>query len=81
MSCSGSIFRYSFHSVTISTASEFKKGYRVRLKTVSIGNIKERNVEALIIEGDHPGPILLGMTFLGRLDINHRGSAMTLLQK
>lgn len=66
---------------SVSTASEFKKAYRVRLKTVSIGNIRERNVEALIIEGNHPGPILLGMTFLGRLNIDYRGSAMTLLQK
>ena len=65
----------------VSTASEFKKAYSVALKTVTIGNITENNVEALIIEGNHPGPILLGMTFLGRLEIENRGSAMTLLQK
>ncbi len=65
----------------ISTASEFKKGYSVQLKTVTVGDITEKNVEALIIEGGHPGPILLGMSFLSRLDINHRGTAMTLLQK
>ena len=68
-------------TANISTASEFKQGYSVQLKTVTVGDITEKNVEALIIEGGHPGPILLGMSFLSRLDINHRGTAMTLMQK
>ncbi len=65
----------------VSTASGFENAYRVRLKSVSVGNITETNVEALIIDGNHPGPVLLGMTFLGRLNIDHGGNAMTLLQK
>ena len=65
----------------ISTASGFENGWRVRLKTVTVGNITERNVEALVIDGNHPGPILLGMSFLGRLNVEHEGSAMTLRQK
>lgn len=64
----------------VSTASGFAKGYRVRLKTVRVGKITETNVEAFVIEGNHPGPILLGMTFLGRLSIEHSGNAMTLTQ-
>ena len=66
---------------SVSTASGFEKAYRVRLKAVSVGKITETNVEALIIDGNHPGPILLGMTFLGRLSVEHSGNAMTLLQK
>ncbi len=65
----------------ISTASGFEKGYRIRLKSVTVGDITERNVEALVIDGNHPGPILLGMTFLSRLNVQHSGNAMTLLQK
>lgn len=65
----------------VSTASGFEKAYRVRLKSVTVGNITEKNVEALVIDGNHPGPILLGMSFLGRLDIENSGNAMTLLQK
>ena len=65
----------------VSTASGYEKAYRVRLKSVTVGNITETNVEALVIDGDHPGPILLGMTFLGRLGVEHSGNAMTLLQK
>ena len=65
----------------VSTASGYADAYQIRLKSVSVGGITERNVEAYVIDGDHPGPILLGMTFLGRLSIEHSGNAMTLLQK
>ncbi len=65
----------------VSTASGFVNAFRIRLKSVSVGGITETNVEALIIDGDHPGPILLGMTFLGRLSVEHSGNAMTLMQK
>jgi len=67
--------------MSVSTASGFADAYRVRLKSVSVGKITETNVEAFVIDGDHPGPILLGMTFLGRLSVEHSGNAMTLLQK
>lgn len=66
---------------SVSTASGFVDAYRVRLKSVSVGRITETNVEAFVIDGNHPGPILLGMTFLGRLSVEHSGNAMTLLQK
>lgn len=65
----------------VSTASGYEKAYRVRLKSVTVGSITETNVDAMVIDGNHPGPILLGMTFLGRLSIEHSGNAMTLLQK
>ncbi|HHJ34156.1 MAG TPA: TIGR02281 family clan AA aspartic protease [Gammaproteobacteria bacterium] len=66
---------------SVSTASGFEKAYRIDLRSVTVGDITERNVEALVIDGKHPGPILLGMTFLGRLEVEHSGNAMTLLQK
>ena len=65
----------------VSTASGFANGYRVRLKSVSVGDIRQTNVEAFVIDGHHPGPVLLGMTFLGRLSVQHSGNAMTLVQK
>ena len=65
----------------VSTASGYEKAYRVRLKKVSVGGITQRNVEAMVIDGEHPGPILLGMTFLGRLQVEHKGDAMTLRQR
>jgi len=66
---------------SVSTASGYAKAYRVHLKSVSVGDITQTNVEAFVIDGGHPGPILLGMTFLGRLSVEHSGNAMTLTQK
>lgn len=65
----------------VSTASGFEKAYRVRLKSVSVGKITQTNVEALVIDGNHPGPILLGMTFLSQLNVEHDSNAMTLTQQ
>lgn len=65
----------------VSTASGYEKAYRVKLKTVSVGGITQKNVSAMIINGDHPGPILLGMTFLGKLSVEHSGNTMTLKQR
>jgi len=64
----------------VSTASGFANAYRIRLKSVSVGKITQSNVEAFVIDGKHPGPVLLGMTFLGRLNVEHSGNAMTLMQ-
>lgn len=65
---------------SVSTASGFVKAYRLQLRTVSVGQITQKNVEAFVIDGKHPGPILLGMTFLGRLNVEHNGNAMKLIQ-
>ena len=53
----------------------------MKLKSVSVGGITQKNVEGFVIEGKHPGPILLGMTFLGKLKVEREGTAMTLTQE
>lgn len=74
-------YRMTGERVVVSTASENVKGYRVRLKSVSLGKIKLRNVEAMVIDGDHPGPILLGMSFLGKLKVENSGGVMKIRQR
>jgi len=74
-------YRMNGERVIISTASDNVKGYRVRLKSVSLGKIKQRNVEAMVIDGDHPGPILLGMSFLGKLKVEKAGEIMKIRQR
>lgn len=74
-------YRMTGERVIVSTASENVKGYRVRLKSVSLGKIKLRNVEAMVIDGDHPGPILLGMSFLGKLKVENAGGVMKIRQR
>jgi len=65
-------------AATVSTASGFVKAYRVRLKSVTLGKIKRRNIETMVIYGQHPGPILLGMSFLGDLKVEKVGNMLTL---
>ena len=66
---------------SVSTASGFVKAYEVKLKTVSLGSIKQRNIRAMVIDGKHPGPILLGMTFLSKLKVDTQGTVMTLIKR
>jgi aspartyl protease family protein len=66
---------------TVSTASGFVKAYEVKLKTVGLGAIKQRNIRAMVIDGKHPGPILLGMTFLSGLKVDTKGDVMTLKKR
>lgn len=66
------------NAATASTASGFVKAYKVRLKSVVLGAIKRRNIEAVVIDGKHPGPILLGMSFLRDLKVEKVGNKLTL---
>jgi aspartyl protease family protein len=74
-------YRMKGERIVVSTASENVKGYRVRLKSVSLGRIKQRDVDAMVIDGDHPGPILLGMSFLGNLKVEKSGGIMSIRQR
>jgi len=51
------------------------------LERVKIGEIMLRNVKGIIIEGRHPSTPLLGMSYLGRLNIINEGQIMKLEQK
>jgi len=65
----------------VRTASGNADAYSVNLRTVSVGDISQSNIEALIVEGKPDGPILLGMSFLGRLGVEQTRTVMTLIQK
>jgi aspartyl protease family protein len=60
----------------VATASGVVKAYRVTLRTVAVGEIELHNVEAVVMSGAHPEEILLGMTFLGSLEIQRVGNVM-----
>ncbi len=64
-----------------STASGYVRGYMVKLKSVTLGKIKRSNVDAMVIDGNHPGPILLGMSFLDKLKVEKSGDALTIRQR
>jgi len=65
----------------VRTASGDANAYSVNLKTVRVGEISQSNIEALVVEGKPDGPILLGMSFLGRLGVEQTRTVMTLIQQ
>lgn len=65
----------------ISTASDVVTGYSIILPQVKVGQMTLSNIAAVVIEGDQPSEILLGMSYLGRLEISHQQGAMLLRQK
>ena len=65
----------------VTTASGVSQAYRVTLDTVSIGEIRLHNIDAMVIEGRFPVHVLLGMSFLGSLDIHREGQLMTIKKK
>ena len=65
----------------VNTASGTEPAYSVNLDKVKVGEIMLRNVRAVVIEGGNPVTPLLGMSFLGRLNIINEGQVMQLEQK
>ncbi len=65
--------------IRVSTASSGSvKGYSVLLDRVQVGDILLRNVPGTVIEGSSPRDVLLGMTFLGRLQMENSGNMLLL---
>ncbi len=63
------------------TASGVVKVYLVTLKRVKVGEIELTNVEGSVHQGNFPTEVLLGMSFLGRLDIKREDGVLELRKK
>jgi aspartyl protease family protein len=74
-------YRIDGDPASVSTASGYEKAWRIKLKSVSLGKIKQYNVDAMVIDGKHPGPILLGMSFLDKLKVEKTGNILLLKQR
>lgn len=72
---------YRGQQVGIRTASGKGLAYRVMLDYVQLDEIKLYNIEAVVLDGAEPSPALLGMSFLGQLDMQHNGERLDLQQK
>lgn len=64
-----------------STASGIAKIYLVNLARVKVGDIEIRNVKGAVHDGDFPPETLLGMSFLGRLNMRQDGQVLELEKK
>ena len=61
-----------------STAAGYVRTYNVVLNTVQVGDITLYNVPGSVIQGRGPGEVLLGMSFIGQLDMKRDGDKMEL---
>jgi len=64
-----------------STASGVTPMYLVKLDQVSIGEITLHDVDAGVLLSDHPDVPLLGMSFLGKLDMVRDGKRLDLKRR
>ena len=67
--------------VAIQTANGEVTGHTTRLRSVRLGNIEQQNVAATINPGMQANDeVLLGMSFLKRLELIQRGNSLTIRQ-
>jgi aspartyl protease family protein len=69
----------SINAVRTHTANGESLAYMVRLESVQIGGVHANNVSAMIAPGLN-GDALLGMSFLGRMDVRLYKGEMTIKQ-
>ena len=63
---------------TIATASGLSDGYSISLDKVELGGIAVVHVNAVVIEGDYPHVLLLGMSFLEHVNLQEYNNILTL---
>lgn len=69
----------SLDAVRTNTANGDSIGYMVRLNQVKVGGVEAHNVAAMIAPG-LDGDVLLGMSFLSRMDVRLYKGQMTIKQ-
>ncbi len=76
------LFNQSNHeSKQAITAAGVMKTDRIQLEQVKVGAIIVNQLEAVIVEGEYPLDILLGMNFLSHVEIHHEGNLLELRQR
>jgi aspartyl protease family protein len=63
------------------TAGGMVRTYYLKLDSVQIGDIKFFNVDAGVVEGSHPTEVLLGMSFLDRVDMKRDSEKLELKER
>ncbi len=74
-------YRLKGQPIVVGTASGMAKAWTVRLNNVKLGEIERRDVEAVVIEGDSPSEVLIGMSFLRTLSIRDENNVLYLEAK
>jgi aspartyl protease family protein len=63
------------------TANGIATVYKVKLDSVKVGDITLRDIDAIVHDGAALPVVLLGMSFLGRLDMRREGDTITLTRR
>ena len=71
-------FRGNGQHGAANTAGGLVEAWGVTLERVETGGIVVRNVPATVIEGEHPSPALLGMSWLKRVGMREDGGVLYL---
>lgn len=74
-------FRVIGDPIRVSTANGIVRAYKVNLDEVKVGGIQLNNVTGIVHEGGSPQIILLGMSFLGQLEMQRDGERLVLKKK
>lgn len=74
-------YRMKGKPATVMTASGRAQAFYVKLDKVKVGELQLQNVDAAVLEGEQPARTLLGMSFLGRVQMENRGGALVLKQR
>ena len=74
-------FRVQGEPTYVTTASDVTRGYHLKLNVVKVGAIQLRNVTAVVLDGEQPAEVLLGMSFLGRVAMINESDKLILRRK
>jgi len=74
-------FRVQGESIYVSTASDVTQAYQLKLDVVKVGSIQLRNVTAVVMDGAQPTDVLLGMSFLGHVEMINKSDKLILRRK
>jgi aspartyl protease family protein len=77
----GILYSVDGELATASTASGLARAWRIKLRSVKVGTLEQKNVEAMVIDGGYPEHVLLGMTFLERMKVSKESNRLTIEQK
>ena len=64
-----------------STAGGVVETFRVTLDKVSVGSITLHNIKASVVDGDYPTNILLGNSFLSKIEMTEQAGVMVFRKK
>jgi len=71
-------YRYAGKKGMAGTANGVTETYVVNLKSVRVGDIEVNNIEGAVIEGRGPDTVLLGMSFLSKVKMQHEDRLLLL---